>query len=299
MAAHSLHAIAKALGGIVAGRSVLAPGPGHGAKDRSLSVKLSATSPYGFMVYSHAGDDWQACRDHVRARLGLSPFKPGSAPPPRQRRTVEEAPSNNRDPALRIWREALDPRGSLVETYLKSRRLDLPDDTATEVIRFHPDCPCGRDRFPAMVCLVRNIVTDEPQAIHRTALAPDGTAFKHNGKTFRLSLGPLIDGAIKIDPDENVREGICVGEGVETCLAGRLMGLRPVWSVLNTSGIAGFPILPCIEGLHIFRENDPNGASAKATEACARRWYEADRSVFVVEPDIGNDLNDELQRVVR
>jgi hypothetical protein len=53
-----------------------APGPGHSAADRSLSVKLDAAAPDGFIVTSFAGDDALACKDYVREKLGLSPFKP-------------------------------------------------------------------------------------------------------------------------------------------------------------------------------------------------------------------------------
>ena len=69
-------AVARALGGEASGCSVSAPGPGHSAKDRSLSIKLVPGSPDGFLVYSHAGDPWQMCRDYVRDRLGLEPWKP-------------------------------------------------------------------------------------------------------------------------------------------------------------------------------------------------------------------------------
>jgi hypothetical protein len=68
--------LARALDGEVAGGQVLAPGPGHSAKDRSLAVKLDLGAPDGFVVFSHAGDDPIPCRDHVRSRLGLPPFKP-------------------------------------------------------------------------------------------------------------------------------------------------------------------------------------------------------------------------------
>jgi hypothetical protein len=128
---------------------------------------------------------------------------------------------------------------------------------------------------------------------------PDGTAVKRNGKTFRLSLGPIGGGAIKLDPDEDVEQGLCIGEGVETCLSGRQIGLRPVWSAVNTGGVKNFPIVPGIDGLHIFKENDANGQSAKDVEACARRWYEAGRDVVIVEPDTGKDLNDELREAAR
>ena len=69
-AALSLGSIAKALGGEVSGRQILAPGPGHSPRDRSLSVRVDPNAPDGVLVHSFAADDWRACRDHVKARLG-------------------------------------------------------------------------------------------------------------------------------------------------------------------------------------------------------------------------------------
>jgi putative DNA primase/helicase len=69
---HDLHKIARALGGDVAGRdTVLCPGPGHSARDRSLAVRLAPTAPDGFLTFSHAVADWRACCDYVRMKLGL------------------------------------------------------------------------------------------------------------------------------------------------------------------------------------------------------------------------------------
>jgi putative DNA primase/helicase len=289
---------ARALGGEVSGNSVRAPGPGHSRADRSLSVTVSHSSPGGFVVFSHAGDDWQASRDYVRGKLELAPFRPGQAPkvaPQRERKLVEETPANNREPALRLWRQAFEPRGTLVEAYLRNRCLELPGEAANEAIRFHPDCPFRNERFPTMVCLIRNIVSNEPQGIHRTALTAGGPAVRRDGKTFRKSLGQVTGGAIKFDPDEDVTQGLCAGEGVETCLSGRQMGFAPVWSLINTAGIAAFPVLPSVDGLHIFEELDANGASRRDVEICARRWYEAGREAFVVKPSVGKDLNDQLK----
>ena len=70
----NLQTIARALGGDVTGGQVLAPGPGHSPKDRSLSVKLTGNGDE-FIVFSHAGDDPIKCKDYVRAKLGLEPFK--------------------------------------------------------------------------------------------------------------------------------------------------------------------------------------------------------------------------------
>jgi AAA domain/Toprim-like len=73
----TLSEIARATGGnISAGGQVLAPGPGHRPHDRSLSIKLSTSAPDGFVVFSHAGDDINTCRDHVRDKLGLPPWQP-------------------------------------------------------------------------------------------------------------------------------------------------------------------------------------------------------------------------------
>lgn len=65
--------LARALGGdAINAYQVVCPGPGHSAKDRSLSVFLDPNSPNGFRVHPHApGDDWRECRDYVRDRLGL------------------------------------------------------------------------------------------------------------------------------------------------------------------------------------------------------------------------------------
>src|SRR5262249_7361210 len=71
----NLRQLAAALSGEISGAQVLAPGPGHSPADRSLSVKLEPDAPDGFVVHSFAGDDPITCRDHVRAKLGLSTFK--------------------------------------------------------------------------------------------------------------------------------------------------------------------------------------------------------------------------------
>src|SRR4051794_22297944 len=70
MSSLDLRTIARAVGGDVVGRQVLAPGPNHSRKDRSLSIWATAD---GVCVHSHAGDDWRACRDYVARQLGLEP----------------------------------------------------------------------------------------------------------------------------------------------------------------------------------------------------------------------------------
>jgi len=67
----TLQELARALGGEIACDEVLAPGPGHSSKDRSLSVKPEPNAPAGLLIHSFANDDPQKCRDHVLTRLGI------------------------------------------------------------------------------------------------------------------------------------------------------------------------------------------------------------------------------------
>ena len=68
--------------------------------------------------------------------------------------------------ALGIWCDAGPLRGSLAETYLRSRCIEVPDE-ALDVLRFHPYCPWQISTRPAMVALVRDILTNEPLGVHR------------------------------------------------------------------------------------------------------------------------------------
>jgi Toprim domain/CHC2 zinc finger len=204
--------------------------------------------------------------------------------------------------ALRIWDEAVDPRGTIVEKYLAMRALELPPEAAGEALRFHPSCPFAGQKTPAMVALVRNIVSNAPQAIHRTALTPDGQKRKIAGHA-RLSLGPTDGAAVKLTPDEHVTYAVGIGEGIESALSLRAIPkfgpLTPTWAVLNAAGVAKFPLLPAIESLWIGVDNDEAGIGA--ADAAVKRWTENGREVFKVKSRTqGEDLNDlAIRRRVR
>jgi hypothetical protein len=294
-------AIAHALGGSVVNRnSVAAPGPGHSRADRSLSIKLVPGAPDGFVVYSHAGDDPIHCRDYVRERLGLPSWRPcrpnekrSPAPATPIAAPAREGKSENRAIAVRIWHESQNPRGTIAEAYLKSRALQLTDDIAGDVVRFHRGLwhKPSQMTLPAMVALFRDIRTDEPSAIHRTYIRPDGT------KIERKMLGAAGGCAIKIDPDAMVTTGLTIGEGLETCLAARMGGFRPAWALGSAGAIGSFPVLSGIEGLTLLGETDKTGANERAVRECAGRWMTAGAEVRVVKPKRGGDLNDVLREV--
>jgi putative DNA primase/helicase len=304
--------LARALGGETCGRdTVLAPGPGHSPRDRSLAIRLNAEAPDGFLIYSHAGDDWRECRDHVRSRLGLPAWQPGDE----QHRTIPEQhvgkwdlattnaeaeapprPLSEDDllrinAALRIWKQADHPRGTLAETYLRQhRRLDLPDDLAGDVLRFHPACPWRDEnteqtiRVPALIVPFRSIDTDDITGIHRIALNRDGS------KKGRRMLGVVHRAAIKIDTLTG--DTLAIGEGVETVLAARQLGFRPAWALGSVGLISFFPLIENVAQLTILGE--AGEASARAIQFCGRRWRRAGRRVRVAMPEVGSDMNDAL-----
>ena len=94
-----------------------------------------------------------------------------------KRQADHDAGKRNAALARTIWSESCLPSGTIVEDYLRSRGLKLPDEP---VLRFHPQCPRGDERAPAMVALMTDPVTREPRGIHRTFLRPDGGG--HVGK---------------------------------------------------------------------------------------------------------------------
>jgi putative DNA primase/helicase len=288
-----LRSLAAALGGDAMkgpkGPHVLCPGPGHSAKDRSLSVAPSATDPDGFVCNSFADDDWRECRKHVLARLGRRPSEYQRSPRA-SRASATPAKTNNSAPALRVWGESVDPRGTLAERFLNEyRRLELPDDIANRVVRFHGACPWGSERRPAMIVAFRSIADDRLVAVHRTALSDDGR------KIARKMLGPVGGAAIKIDADENVEQGLTIGEGFETCLAARVLGFRPVWALGSAGAIGTFPVLGGVDALTVLAETDDSGANERAVKACRDRWVAADREVIVATPRVAGDMNDALQ----
>lgn len=195
-------------------------------------------------------------------------------------------PSATLDLARRIWREAVAPVGTLVESYLASRGVSVE---ATP-LRFHPACPRGAELLPAMVALMTDPVTGQPGGVHRTFLASDGSG-KATGQA-KMMAGNA--GVIRLSVDDEVTAGLGIAEGIETALSVMQgFGWRPVWAAASAGAIAKFPILPGIEALTIFA--DPDGAGLRAAEECATRWRAAEREARIIAAPSG-DWNDVHRR---
>ena len=216
------------------------------------------------------GNETRAVTPHRRPPAGVSAATPITPPP-----------VTTTADAMRLCRESVDPRGTLVERYLNvERKLELGPELVG-VLRGHAD-------IGAMLALFRNILTGEPQAVSRTFLDQSGR------KIGRRFTGPVSGAAVMLDPFEDVLEGLHIGEGVETVMAARQMGLRPGWALGSKNGIAAFPVLSGVNSLTLLEEND-GGKSAAACEACALRWHAAGREVIINRSAIGKDLNDAIQ----
>ena len=219
---------------------------------------------------------------------------PASPPPCAPARTMPAPPAEDGGrKALQLWGEAGPLAGTPADRYLiATRQLVLPQDISPRALRFHPACPFGEGvRHPCLLALYRDIVTDTPRAIMRTALTPDARKFG------RKALGPVHGTAIKLSDDADVTMGLVIGEGLETTLAAMVFGLAPAWKIGSAAGIAKFPVLSGIEGLTVLAETDDGGANERAIEECCSRWTAAGREVVRVTSMIGGDANDALTMV--
>jgi hypothetical protein len=134
-----------------------------------------------------------------------------------------------------------------------------------------------------MVCLFRNIKTNEPCGIHRTFL--NRTT---GDKVDRRMFGVAKEAAIKFD-NAMASEPLIVGEGIETALSAREAGFGRTWAVGSSGAIRTLPILEVPE-LTLLQEND--ATSRRDSSRCARRYLAAGKPVTIVRAKIGNDLND-------
>jgi putative DNA primase/helicase len=211
------------------------------------------------------------------------------APPPPSRQEDKAERDRKIREALGIWQASGDPNETpVVKAYLNSRDLALPDDIAGSVIRWH--------ERGAMVCLMRNVLTGEPQAVHQTLLDAQGrkrfvTLKGAEKQTCRLFNGPVGGAAVMFDPPGSE---LFVAEGVESALTGRQDGYAPAWAVGSCSEIRKLPVLPWARSLTFFRERCPK--NAEAAEACGKRWRAAGRKPFDIWPPVGcKDLNDAIR----
>jgi putative DNA primase/helicase len=198
--------------------------------------------------------------------------------------------------ALALWARGFDPCGTVVETYLvQARKVPLPDAVAYHAIRYVPDYQWFDQateqtyNVPVMLGLMRDIQTDEPMAVHRTALKEDGSG-KAPLLNAKKMLGPAGGAAIKLCPGSGITHGLTIAEGIESGLAAWRIGFCNVWALGSSGAIRTFPILRGVDGLAVAGEDD--AANDLAFAEVAARYYAAGIGTVRIKSPVGGDLAD-------
>ena len=240
---------------------------------------------FDWLHHQH-GMTFQEAIDHLAGNSTRPmPTARRQAPPAVKDHGDEEERARKIELARRVWCESVDPRGTIVESYLRARGVILPDQP---VIRFHPHCPRAGGALPAMICRMDDPRTGQPVGIHRTFLRSDGGGKAAVAKS-KAMLGRA--GTIRLASVEG--EGIGLAEGVETSLSViQTIGWSPVWAAGSRGGIQTFPVLPS-HSLTVFADGDAPGLAA--ANACAARWIAAGREAVIHAAPPGKDWIDVTQ----
>jgi hypothetical protein len=195
-----------------------------------------------------------------------------------------------------LWRAAVPTAGTPGEAYLIGRGIDLDEAPHHAGLRFHPACPYGPRRvLPCVIARYTDILTGAERGIHRRAIIAGTTP-----KT--MSLGPLGGAVVRLWPDEEVTQGLVIGEGVETVLAAatriehRGALLRPAWACGSAGTLENFPAFAGIESLTILADHDASRRGQEAAARCADRWADAGVEVTILTPHDLGDMNDVVKR---
>jgi phage/plasmid primase-like uncharacterized protein len=179
-----------------------------------------------------------------------------------------------------LWERCQDARGTLVESYLRSRCIHVqnPPD-----IRFHPGyrhLPT-RTVWPVMVAAVRD-AGGAIVALHRTYLRPDGMG-KAAIEPAKMTLGPVGGCSVHLAP---AGPHMIVAEGIESALSAMGGAGLPAWAALSAGGIRKLilPPLPSASIVTIAADLDPVGINA-ARDA-AQRWITEGRTVRIATPPV-------------
>ncbi|MDR3527397.1 MAG: toprim domain-containing protein [Rhizomicrobium sp.] len=273
--------VAKALGGEARGCNVLAPGPGHSPRDRSLSILVDPQAPDGFVVMSFAGDDIIPCRDFVRERLGMGSWRPG------MNRERLETPRHHVPPtdysekitlALSIWRSAEPIKETWAAKYLSARGIANTDNPS---LRYSP-------QLCAMVAALAS-PGGKVMAVQTTLLEPTALR-KRDCPVPRKTQGHMGAGAVRLAAAGEV---LGIAEGVETALSAMQLSGLPVWACLGAARMHQVAIPETVRMLIVFADNDEPGMTA------ARRTASQHRNITVdirKAPNSCKDWNDALAR---
>ena len=224
--------------------------------------------------------------EEARRFLGSPHVEPTRLAPRRDR-----AGSGSTDAARRLWAMSQPIAGTIVETYLRRRRIAVARDLAN--LRFHPHCYYRPEdhgptqTWPAMIAAVTDLAGAVTGA-HRTWLSPDGRD-KAPIDTQRKAMGDLLGHAVRFGCPSEI---MAVGEGVETILSLKsVLPHMPMAAALSAAHQAAILFPPSLRRLYIACDKDPAGDGAR--DQLMRRANEAGIEAVVLTPML-DDFNDDL-----
>ncbi len=215
--------------------------------------------------------------------------------------------ARRRDYARALWRAAGPADGTLVESYLRARGIniaDLPDGRVPPSLRFHAalDYPYaaqrGSLRLPAMIGLIQ-AGPGEIIGVHRTFLDPSG-AGKADVGTPKMMLGKASGGAVRF---AKAGPRLMIAEGIETALSvlaaqgGRPCAL-PIWAALSLGNFAAIDLPRGVQAVTILADGDGKdpAINQRILAEATRRFQNEGRFVRLAKPGPGLDFNDVLAR---
>jgi hypothetical protein len=229
------------------------------------------------------------------AALSAAPAPAKSARYPAKTKRADEAERVRR--ALEIWREARDPRGTIVQDYLFVRGWTggIPGSLRAGVdpvalscadvglaipasLRFHSRLwysPCVY--LPAMVAAIEDM-DGQIVGVFRTFLKTDGTA-KADVEKPKKALGRERGCAVHLSAGA-LEMVLC--EGIETGLSILQATGRHVWVAVGTSNLGQIELPDFAREIIIAADND--GPGLKAARAAADFYYARRYQVQIVSP---------------
>ncbi len=129
--------------------------------------------------------------------------------------------------------------------------------------------------------------------IHRTFLTVDGQkAPIDQPRKLMPGRGKFVPGcAVRLYPEA---ETMGVGEGIETCIAARIIYSMPVWAALDASHLEAWEPPEIAKHIVVLGDNDSSYTGQAAAYALAKRLRQRDLRVTVaIPPTPGSDWNDE------
>ena len=256
-----------------------------GASGGPLATLKEATGLSGKALFDRAAE--------------LSHYRPDAAPAQSWNRPAPK-PIDAGPEIAHILARAKPAPGSLVETYLASRKLPCPASADLLFCNNVSDFKAGVGR-PAMIAIVRGADGKPTGGIHRTFLAYDGAGKAPMDKPKKM-LGAIQNGAVRLAPVGG--DGILgVAEGIETAIAAMTIHGVPVWAALGANNLGGYdkagawtgfelPLDVKIRHLVIFA--DSGGAGEAAAAALRDRVSATGIAVDIEFPTSGDDFNADL-----